>query len=151
MANETTLTIIGYLGSDPKLRFTQGGDAVVNFSVASTPSLYDAQTSQWVDGKTIWMDCVAWRGKAEVIAGAFAKGSHVFVFGKIKPSEWTTEAGEKRSKLELEVVETGLTLRAPAGSGKTQQRGQAQQSRPQTQQADPWSTAPATSTDEPPF
>jgi len=50
MSGETTLTIIGNLTADPELRFTPSGAAVANFTVASTPRRFNAQTSQWEDG-----------------------------------------------------------------------------------------------------
>jgi len=150
MANEPILTVSGNLGSDPELRFTAGGDAVVNFSVAQTPSTYDAKTGEWADGKTIWMSCVAWRGKAEAIAEAFHKGSRVIAHGRLKTSEWTTKDGENRSKLELEIIEAGLAVMAPSADRRPQESRQAQ-GRPAQADSNPWNTAPAAGTSEPQF
>jgi len=67
MAGETVITIIGNLTSDPELRFTPGGAAVVNFTVASTPRTFDAEAKQWKDGDPLFLRCAAWRGYAENI------------------------------------------------------------------------------------
>ena len=68
MAGETIITIIGNLTADPELRFTTSGVAVANFSVASTPRIYDRQSGEWKDGQAMFMRCTAWRQQAENLA-----------------------------------------------------------------------------------
>ncbi len=55
MAGEVNVTIVGNLGNDPELRYTQGGIAVVSLNVGSTPRTYNRQTSAWDDGETVWV------------------------------------------------------------------------------------------------
>jgi single-strand DNA-binding protein len=50
MANETICTVIGNLTADPELKFTQSGQAVANFTVASTPRTFDKASGEWKDG-----------------------------------------------------------------------------------------------------
>ncbi len=73
MSGETTLTIIGNLTADPELRFTPSGAAVANFTVASTPRRFNAQTSQWEDGDTLFMRCSIWRQAAENVAESLTR------------------------------------------------------------------------------
>lgn len=109
--NEPTLTITGFLGGDPDLRFTPSGAAVVNFSVATTPRSYNKQTGQWEDGVTIWTRCTAWRGLAEAVGSQLAKGSRVIVAGRLAGRQWTDKDGQSRTQTVLEVEEVGLALK----------------------------------------
>jgi len=75
MSGDTTLTIIGNLTADPELRFTPAGVAVANFTVASTPRKFNAQTNQWEDGDALFLRCSLWRQPAENIAESLTKGA----------------------------------------------------------------------------
>ena len=61
MAGDTNITIIGNLTDDPDLRFTPTGAAVANFTVASTPRIFDRQTNEWKDGEALFLRCSIWR------------------------------------------------------------------------------------------
>lgn len=165
MANDTTLTIVGNLTGDPELRFTQSGNAVANFTVASTPRKYDSQANSWVDLEPIFMRCTAWGEFAKNISETLTKGMRVIVTGTLATSAWQDrDTGEKRSRLDLRVQEVGPSLRyAVAQVRKNQRDNQQQQSRPQNnwasqqqqqgswsgqqQQNDPWDN----SGENPPF
>ena len=108
---DTHLTIIGNLTADPELRFTQNGAAVVNFTVASTPRMYDKQAQQWVDGETLFMRCSAWREQAEHAAESLAKGMRVVVVGKLKARSYQDKDGNQRTAWELEADEIAPSLR----------------------------------------
>lgn len=109
MAGDTT--IIGNLTADPELRFTQSGTPVANFTVASTPRYYDRQTETWKDGEATFLRCNIWRQYAENVAETLSKGARVIVQGRLKQRSFTTQAGEKRTVVELEVDEVGPALR----------------------------------------
>ncbi len=111
MANETTLTIVGNLTSDPDLRYTPSGAAVVKFTVASTPRLFDQASGKWRDGEPLFMACSAWREQAENIAESLSKGTRVVVTGRLRLSRWETPEGEKRQAFQLDVEEVGPSLR----------------------------------------
>jgi single-strand DNA-binding protein len=110
MNGETSTTIVGNLTADPQLR-TVGGAAVANFTIASTPRMFDAQAGEWKDGETLFLRASVWRGMAENVAASLAKGSRVVVTGRLKPRTYETKSGEKRTVIELEVDELGLSLR----------------------------------------
>jgi len=59
----STTTLAGNLTADPEVRFTKGGTAVSNFTVASTPRRFDKDSSAWVDGETLFMRCTVFGNK----------------------------------------------------------------------------------------
>ena len=104
MAGETVVTIVGNLASDPELRYTQGGVAVVGLNVGSTPSTFNRQTS-------------AWRELAENVAQTLTKGTRVIVTGRLKPaSAYQSAQGEARASIEIEIDEIGPSLRYATAS-----------------------------------
>jgi single-strand DNA-binding protein len=174
VAGDTTITIVGNLTADPELRFTPSGAAVANFTVASTPRIFDRQTSEWKDGEALFLRCNIWREAAENVAESLTRGSRVIVTGRLKQRSFETREGEKRTVFEVEVDEIGPSLRyATAKVNKASRSGggggggysgggggASRQSAPAAQPAgsgdDPWGSAPASGSfaggdDEPPF
>lgn len=174
MAGETQITVIGNLTADPELRFTPSGAAVANFTVASTPRMFDRQSNEWRDGETLFLNCSVWRQAAENAAESLTKGTRVIVSGRLKARSYETREGEKRTVFEIDVEEVGPSLlrasakvtRNTAGGGGDGSWGGNQggrsgggggggwsQSAPAGgAAADPWaSSGPAGSSDEPPF
>jgi single-strand DNA-binding protein len=129
MAGETTITVIGNLTSDPELRFTPvsrefgktEGTPVANFTIASTPRTFDAQSKEWKDGETLFLRSTVWREAAENVAASLVKGSRVIASGRLKPRTYETKAGEKRTVIEFEIDEIGLSLRYAAAEAKGSQ------------------------------
>jgi single-strand DNA-binding protein len=120
MAGDTVITVIGNVTDDPELRFTPGGAAVANFTVASTPRSFDRQTNEWKDGDTLFLRCSVWRQSAENVAESLQRGTRVIVSGRLKQRSYETREGEKRTVVELEVDEIGPSLRfATAKVNKT--------------------------------
>ncbi len=111
MAGDTVITVIGNLTADPELRFTPSGAAVANFTVASTPRMFDRQTNEWKDGEALFLRCNIWREAAENVAESLVRGSRVIVSGRLKQRSFETREGEKRTVMELEVDEIGPSLR----------------------------------------
>jgi len=172
MANDTVITLIGNLTSDPELRFTPSGAAVANFTVASTPRSFDRQSNEWKDGETLFMRCAVWREAAENVAESLTKGTRVLVTGRLRSRSFETREGEKRTVMEMDVDEVGPSLRyatakvartsrdggggggsgygGGAGGGGYGGRGSSGQS---PAEADPWATGPVAGgySDEPPF
>ncbi|WP_285251238.1 single-stranded DNA-binding protein [Pseudarthrobacter sp. fls2-241-R2A-168] len=123
MSGETTITVIGNLTNDPELRFTPSGSAVANFTIASTPRVLDQASGEWKDGETLFLRSTVWREAAEYVAASLTKGSRVVASGRLKPRTYETKAGEKRTVIEFEVDEIGLSLRyaaVPRGFGKAE-------------------------------
>lgn len=141
MAGEVNVTVVGNLGADPELRYTQGGVAVVSVNVGSTPRTYNRTTNAWEDGETVWVRCTAWREVAENVAQSLTKGTRVVVTGRLKaPSAYQTASGEARASLELEIEEIGPSLRsATAAVTRRAREGGAAGA---VAGGDPWGDAP---------
>lgn len=158
MAGDTQITVVGNLTSDPELKFLQSGNAVANFTVASTPRSYNKQTQQWEDGEALFLRCSVWRQLAENVAESLTKGMRVIVQGNLRQRSYQTKEGENRTSYELDVQEVGPSLswataqvqrneRKQQGGGQQQGFGGQQQSQGGfgggQQQQDPWSQQPA--------
>jgi len=91
--------IIGRLGQDPETRYTANGDAVTNFSVA-TSEKYTDKSGEKVE-KTEWHRVVAWKRLAEICGQYLKKGSQVFVEGKIQTRSWEDRDGNKKYTTEV--------------------------------------------------
>jgi len=111
MTGETIVTVVGNLTADPELRYTQGGLAVANFTIASTPKTFDKQSNDWKDGDALFLRASCWREFAEHVAGSLTKGSRVVATGRLKQRSYETKEGEKRTSIELEIDEIGPSLR----------------------------------------
>ena len=173
MAGDTTITVVGNLTADPELRFTPSGAAVANFTVASTPRIFDRQSSEWKDGEALFLRCNIWREAAENVAESLTRGSRVIVTGRLKQRSFETREGEKRTVFEVEVDEIGPSLRYATakvnkasrsgggggggfGSGGGSPRGGGGGAPQSAPAEDPWGSAPASGSfngadDEPPF
>jgi single-strand DNA-binding protein len=111
MAGETIITVVGNLTADPELRYTQNGVAVANFTIASTPRMYDRASGEWKDGEALFLRASVWRDFAEHVANSLTKGSRVIASGRLRQRSYETKEGEKRTSIELEVDEIGPSLR----------------------------------------
>jgi single-strand DNA-binding protein len=151
MANETTITIVGNLTADPELRFTPGGAAVANFTIASTPRTYDKNSGEWKDGEALFLRANIWREAAENVAESLTRGQRVIATGFLKQRSFETKEGEKRTVVELEVQEIGPSLKyGTARFNKTPKGGgysSSSSSFGSPPASDPWGSA----TEEPPF
>ena len=110
MSNDTNLTIVGYLTSDPELKNTSSGLAVVNITIASTPSKFDKNTSQWVDGQTLFMRATAWRTMAEQIASQCKKGDKVIALGRMVAETYKDKDGNDRTATRLDLESIGIDM-----------------------------------------
>lgn len=91
------ITIMGRLARDPELRRTGSGVAVASFTIAVDDDYKDDQGNR----KTIFVDCVAWRGLGETVAKYFTKGRMAVVSGKLDIRSWTDKDGNKRRTAEV--------------------------------------------------
>lgn len=155
MAGETMITVVGNLTADPELKFTQGGAAVVSFTVASTPRTFDKASGEWKDGDALFLRCSVWRAVAENVAESLTRGMRVVVQGRLRQRSYETEGGERRTVYQLDVDEVGPSLRyATAKVVRPQRSGQGAPA-PAAPAEDPWGSPPPVHTggygDEPPF
>ena len=93
------LPILGNLTKDPELRYTQSQKPVASFTVAVDRD-YKPENGE---RETDFIDCVAWRGKAEFISKYFHKGSSIVLNGRIQTRRWSDDAGNTRKATEIHV------------------------------------------------
>lgn len=129
MSGETVITIVGNLTADPELRWTQSGSPVASFTIASTPRSFDRQSGEWKDGETLFMRCTAWREMAENIAETLRKGARAMVRGRLVQRSFETREGDRRTVVEMQADEVGVSLRH-ARAQVTRTGGQGQQGQP---------------------
>lgn len=122
MAGETVITLIGNLTADPELRFTPSGSAVANFTIASTPRVFDKQTNDWKDGEALFMRSSVWNEQAENVAETLTKGMRVIAQGRMRARSYDTKEGERRTVMELEVDDIGPALRFATATVTRSQR-----------------------------
>lgn len=156
MSGETLITVVGNAVADAELRFTASGAAVANFTVASTPRMFNKNSSEWEDGETLFMRCSIWRQPAENVAETVTRGTRLIVTGRLKQRSYETKENEKRTVIELEADEVAVSLRyATAKVNKTERSAVATGGQRSTGggKDDPWGSAPATGgyDSEPPF
>lgn len=105
--------IIGNLGKDPEMKYTQQGTPITSFSVAVSRTWKgpDGQTQE----ETEWFRVVAWERLAEQCNEFLRKGRKVYIEGRLKTREWTAQDGQKRNI--TEVVATSMILLDPRQGG----------------------------------
>lgn len=106
---DNAIAIAGNITRTPELRFTPTGAAVATFGVAVNRR-WRNQRNEWEE-ETSFFDVVCWRDLAEHVAESIDKGTRVVVTGRLQQRSWETDAGEKRSKVEVLADEVGPSLR----------------------------------------
>lgn len=106
---ETTTTIVGNATDAPELRFTPNGVAVATVSIAVTPRVRVGE--EWQDGDASFFRVTMWRQLAENAAEAIGKGSRVIVFGHLKQKTWENAEGQKRSSVEIDAIDIGMSVK----------------------------------------
>lgn len=91
--------LVGRLGRDPETRYTGGGQAVANFTIATDYSYKDKNGER--QKRTEWHRIVAWRKLAEIVQQYLKKGSLVYIEGRIETREWQDKEGQKRYTTEI--------------------------------------------------
>ncbi|MGB7846260.1 MAG: single-stranded DNA-binding protein [Candidatus Acidiferrum sp.] len=105
--------LVGRLGRDPETRFTSGGQAVANFSVATDETYKDRSGER--QKRTEWHKIVVWGKQAEIAQQYLKKGSLVFIEGRIQSREWQDKEGQKRTS--FEIVATNFRMLGGRGDG----------------------------------
>jgi len=127
MASVNKVIVLGRLGQDPELKYTQSQKAVCSLNVATSEKRND-QNGNPVE-KTEWHKVVLWDKKAELAAQYLTKGRMVFVEGKLTTRSWEDQNGQKRYTTEI----VGHNVQfLPDGNGQ-QQQGQFNQAPAQQQ------------------
>ena len=99
MASVNKVIILGNLGADPELRYTNSGTAVANFRIATN--------DRWTDKggesqeRTEWHSIVAWSKLGEICGKFLKKGRPVYIEGRLQTRSWEDQSGNKRYTTEI--------------------------------------------------
>jgi single-strand DNA-binding protein len=103
--------LIGNLGADPEVRYTQSGAAIANFNLATTESwTKDGKKEE----KTEWHRIVAFARLGEICGEYLSKGSRVYIEGRIQTRQWEDKDGNKRYT--TEIVAREMKMLSPRGT-----------------------------------
>src|SRR5262245_42958063 len=100
MSSFNKITIVGYLGRDPELRYTPSGTAVCDFSIATTERKRGRDGGEG-DEVTTWFRVSMWGRQAELASQYLQKGRLVFIEGRLSQREYTDRDGRQRTSLEV--------------------------------------------------
>ena len=124
--NESFVTVVGNVVSDPISRPTKVGRPFASLRIASTTRRWDAEKRAFVDGSTNFLNVVAFNALAANVMTSVKKGHPVVVYGRLRVNQWETEKGEPRTSAEIDAFTIGHDLT----------RGQVEFSRPPRVQLD---------------
>lgn len=110
--------LLGNVGREPEIRYTQSGAAVANFSVATGERRKVG--GEWQD-HTEWHNIVAWGKLAETCSNYLSKGKQVYIEGRIQTRKWDDKDGN--TKYSTEIVADQLVLLGRAGGGDRPEYG----------------------------
>lgn len=108
------VTLIGNLGKDPVLKQVGQGIALCDFSIACTEK-YKDRDGNMVE-KTEWVNLTAWRGLAETCGKYLAKGSKVYVEGKLETQSWEDKQTQEKRYKTIVVADKVIFLTPKGGS-----------------------------------
>lgn len=145
MAGVNKVIIVGNVGRDPEVRYTQSGRAVASFSVATSERFQDkdGQTQE----RTEWHRVVAWARLAEICGEYLRKGKQVYIEGRLQTRDWEDKDGHKRYTTEI----IANTMQMLGRRGEDGGSGGSYGDEPSTRGgagADPSSQAPASGGDD---
>ncbi|MBV8659561.1 MAG: single-stranded DNA-binding protein [Burkholderiales bacterium] len=101
MASLNKVLLIGNLGRDPEVRYMPNGEAVANFSIATTDSWKDKNSGQKQE-KTEWHNIVMYRRLAEIAGQYLKKGSQIYIEGRLQTRKWQDkQSGQDRYTTEI--------------------------------------------------
>lgn len=145
MASLNKVLIMGNLGADPELAYTQGGQPVAHFNVATNEVWTDRDGNR--QERTEWHRVTVWGKQAEHCKEYLRKGRTVFVEGRLRTRQWEDRQGQKR--FTTEIVAQNVQFMGGAGPGRPQaeENGSSLVEPPATDTAEP----PAIEDDQVPF
>lgn len=132
MASVNKVILVGNLGRDPEVRYMPNGDAVCNFSIATTDSWKDKNGEK--QERTEWHNIVMYRRLAEIAGEYLKKGAPVYLEGKLQTRKWQDKDGNDRYT--TEIIADQMQMLGSRGDGGGQSGG-GQSPRQQQQQSAP--------------
>ena len=149
MSSLNKVMLIGRLGKDPEIRYTQDGSPVANFSLATSEMWTDKSGTR--QERTEWHNIVAWRKLADLSKRYLSKGRQVYVEGRLQTREWDDRDGNKRRTTEIVATQMVLIGSRPEGAESAAASSPAPY-RPQPSESDePPVGGPAITDDDIPF
>ena len=115
MAGVNKVILVGNLGRDPELRYTQQGTAVANFSLATSERFKKKDGTR--DERTEWHRIVVWGQTAEFCSQYLSKGRTVYIEGRLQTREWENKEGQKQKTTEIVAQEVQFVGPRESGSG----------------------------------
>ena len=115
MSGVNKVILVGNLGANPEMRYTQAGQAVANLRLATT--------ERWTDKNgqkqeiTEWHRIVVWGKQAEIVGQYLTKGRQIYVEGRIRTRQWQDQQGQKRYSTEI-VAQTVQMLGPRTGADR---------------------------------
>lgn len=113
--------LVGNLGRDPEIRFTQAGKKIANFSIATSDEWRDKQTGERKE-RTEWHRIVCFNeGLSDIVERFVKKGSKVYIEGQLRTRKWQGQDGNDNytTEIVLEGFNSNLTMLDSAGTGNT--------------------------------
>jgi single-strand DNA-binding protein len=121
MASVNKVVLIGNLGKDPEIRYTQGGEPIANFSLATSENWTDKSGQK--QEKTEWHRVEVFGKTAQVVRDYCTKGKQVYIEGSIRYDEWTDKDGVKKYMTKIRVSGPNSRLVLLGGRGEGGARG----------------------------
>ncbi|MEO1022502.1 MAG: single-stranded DNA-binding protein [Bacteroidota bacterium] len=134
MSSLNKAMIIGRLGQDPEVRYTQANTAVATLSIATSERYKDSNGEN--QERTEWHRVVAWGRLAEICQQYLKKGSLVYIEGPIQTRQWEDQQGQKRYTTEVKALQMTMldSKGSGMGGGGNTPMNQGQPAQPQSQQ-----------------
>ena len=144
MSSVNKVILVGNLGKDPEMRYMPSGEAIANFSVATSENWTD-KTSGDKKEATEWHRVVFFGRTAEVIGQYVKKGSKIYVEGRLQTRKWQDKEGQERYTTEVRGDVMRMLDRRGESSGPMDQEPPAMEPRRSAPAKSPARPAPATS------
>lgn len=107
--NDLTITVSGWVATNPRHVVGRNGTSLTSFRVASTSRYFDRSSNAWENGPTEWFTVRTFRGAALTVLDSVAKGQPVLVTGRLRTNTWESEAGP-RTDLVIDATAVGHDL-----------------------------------------
>lgn len=143
------MILLGNLGKDPEVRYTQNGGAIANLTITTSESWRDKQSGEQKE-KTEWHRVVLFGKLAEVAGEYLRKGSQVYIEGKLTTRKWEDQAGVERYTTEIH-VNVGGVLQMIGSKQEASQSGNQQSPPKQQNKPQPSNEPPMNFDDDIPF
>jgi len=118
MASFNKITVVGYLGKDPEIKYLPNGDGICTFSIATTERKKD-KSGEYQDS-TLWFKVNVWGKQGEACGQYLSKGSQAYIEGRLSQSEYTDRDGNRRTSLEIRASDVQFLDRKPQnGDGES--------------------------------